>query len=55
MGVTTIAPARSWATDSVVAALLPFQGTGHQVMELHVVNGVVEVQEAEMAPPSPKL
>ena len=35
--------------------LLPIQKTGHQRKELHAVQSVVQVQEADNVPPSPKL
>ena len=55
VGTAVVAPARSRATDSEGAALLPIQETGHQIMELHAVNRVVQTQEADKASVLPKL
>ena len=54
-GAAAVASVRFWATSLGDATLLPIQGTGHQVMELHDVHSTMWVQEADRAPPSPKL
>ena len=55
MGVAAVALARSRATGFEGAMLLPIQETGHQIMELHAVNRVVQTQEADKASVLPKL
>ena len=55
VGTAVVALVWFWATGSGDAVLLPISGTGHQVLELHAVQSVVWVQEADRVPPSPKL